>query len=114
MLTREVAETSRIARVLASDYLVDVLRQCGHSNAVIGERPEGAAHLCFRITRLYRSRIPYGLLQPSAVERLGAKPDGILRSHQLHAEGSLRDTVVFSIIASERPVVKQHLTFKLG
>ena len=31
----EVAETSRIAGVLAFDYLVDVLRQCGHSNAVI-------------------------------------------------------------------------------
>ena len=44
-----------------------------------------------------------------AIERLGAKQDGILRSHQLHADGSLRDTVVFSIIASEWPAVRQHL-----
>jgi RimJ/RimL family protein N-acetyltransferase len=49
-----------------------------------------------------------------AIERLGAKQDGILRSHQLNRDGSVRDTVVFSIVASEWPSVKQHLSFKLG
>ena len=49
-----------------------------------------------------------------AIERLGAKQDGILRSHQRYADGSLRDTVAFSIIASEWPAVKQHLQFKLS
>ncbi|MEK7436715.1 MAG: GNAT family protein [Pseudomonadota bacterium] len=49
-----------------------------------------------------------------AIERLGAKQDGILRSHQRYADGSLRDTVAFSIIAPEWPAVKQHLQFKLG
>jgi RimJ/RimL family protein N-acetyltransferase len=49
-----------------------------------------------------------------AIERLGAKQDGILRNHQLHADGSLRDTVVFSIIASEWSAVKQHLQSKLA
>jgi RimJ/RimL family protein N-acetyltransferase len=49
-----------------------------------------------------------------AIERLGAKQDGILRSHQHYADGSLRDTVVFSIIRSEWPAVKQHLQFKLA
>ena len=48
-----------------------------------------------------------------AIERLGAKQDGILRSHQRYADGSLRDTVVFSIIAQEWPAVKRHLEFKL-
>jgi len=48
-----------------------------------------------------------------AIERLGAKQDGILRSHQLYTDGSLRDTVVFSIIAGEWPPVKRHLQFKL-
>ncbi len=48
-----------------------------------------------------------------AIERLGAKQDGILRSHQHYADGSLRDTVVFSIIAPEWPAVKRHLEFKL-
>ena len=36
-----------------------------------------------------------------AIERLGAKQDGVLRSHQRYADGSLRDTVVFSIVAHE-------------
>ncbi len=49
-----------------------------------------------------------------AIERLGAKQDGILRSHQYYANGSLRDTVVFSIIAPEWPAVKHHLEFKLA
>ena len=54
--------------------------------------------------------------QPSriAILRLGAKPDGILRSHQRHADGSLRDTCVYSIIAAEWPAVKQHLQFSLA
>jgi N-acetyltransferase len=49
-----------------------------------------------------------------AIERLGAKLDGILRSHQRYSDGSLRDTCVYSIIASEWPAVKAHLTFKLA
>ncbi|MBE0621292.1 MAG: GNAT family N-acetyltransferase [Burkholderiales bacterium] len=49
-----------------------------------------------------------------AIERLGAKQDGILRSHQRYADGSLRDTVVFSVIAQEWPAVKRHLEFKLA
>jgi RimJ/RimL family protein N-acetyltransferase len=48
-----------------------------------------------------------------AIERLGAKQDGILRSHQVAPNGTLRDTVVFSIIASEWPTVKAHLTYQL-
>jgi len=48
-----------------------------------------------------------------AIERLGAKQDGILRSHQIAPNGSLRDTVVFSIIASEWPAAKAHLNFQL-
>jgi len=48
-----------------------------------------------------------------AIERLGAKQDGILRSHQLLPDGSLRDTVVFSIIRGEWPAVKRNLDFKL-
>ena len=54
--------------------------------------------------------------QPSraAIARLGARQDGILRNHQRMADGSLRDTVVFSIIASEWPTVHRHLQYKLG
>ena len=49
----------------------------------------------------------------AAIARLGAKQDGILRNHQILADGTLRDTVVFSIIASEWPAVKRHLAFHL-
>ena len=49
-----------------------------------------------------------------AIERLGAKQDGILRSHQRYTDGSLRDTVAFSIIAQEWSAVKQHLQFILA
>ncbi|MBC7414638.1 MAG: GNAT family N-acetyltransferase [Herminiimonas sp.] len=50
----------------------------------------------------------------AAIVRLGAKQDGILRNHQRLADGSLRDTVVFSIIESEWPAVRRHLQFKLA
>ena len=50
----------------------------------------------------------------TAILRLGAKQDGILRSHQRHADGSLRDTCVYSIIAAEWSAVKQHLQFQLA
>ena len=48
------------------------------------------------------------------IERLGAKQDGILRNHQIASNGTLRDTVVYSIIASEWPTVKVHLTYQLN
>ena len=50
----------------------------------------------------------------TAIARLGAKQDGVLRNHQIASDGSLRDTVCFSIIASEWPAVKSHLAFKLA
>jgi RimJ/RimL family protein N-acetyltransferase len=48
------------------------------------------------------------------IERLGAKLDGILRSHQLAPNGTLRDTCVYSIVAAEWPTVKTHLIFQLA
>ena len=50
----------------------------------------------------------------AGIERLGAKLDGILRSHQRAANGTLRDTCVYSIIAAEWPTVKAHLEFQLS
>jgi RimJ/RimL family protein N-acetyltransferase len=49
-----------------------------------------------------------------AIERLGAKLDGVLRSHQLATNGTLRDTCVYSITAAEWPTVKTHLQYLLG
>jgi RimJ/RimL family protein N-acetyltransferase len=48
-----------------------------------------------------------------AIERLGAKLDGVLRNHQIAANGTLRDTYVYSIIAGEWPVVKAQLMWQL-
>lgn len=48
-----------------------------------------------------------------AIERLGAKPDGILRAHMRMANGTIRDTAVYSITASDWPTVQAHLTFQM-
>ena len=48
-----------------------------------------------------------------AIERLGAKLDGVLRNHQRTSNGSLRDTAVYSIVASEWPTVQAHLRWQL-
>jgi RimJ/RimL family protein N-acetyltransferase len=50
----------------------------------------------------------------AAIARLGAKQDGVLRNHQLMADGARRDTVVFSIIDGEWPAVRQHLRHLLA
>ena len=50
----------------------------------------------------------------TAIERLGAKRDGVLRGHQQMADGRLRDTVVYSILDREWPGVKQNLHFLLA
>lgn len=49
-----------------------------------------------------------------AILRLGAKQDGVLRNHKRMPDGSLRDTIVFSIIDSEWKSVKRHLEYKLN
>ena len=48
-----------------------------------------------------------------AIERLGAQLDGILRAHALAADGTVRDTAVYSITAGEWPAVKSHLEWQL-
>lgn len=49
----------------------------------------------------------------AAIERLGAKLDGILRSHQVLPDGSRRDTVVYSILDIEWPAVRNNLRYRL-
>jgi RimJ/RimL family protein N-acetyltransferase len=50
----------------------------------------------------------------AAIERLGAKLDGILRQHQVARNGSLRDTCVYSILDREWPAAKSHLEYQLN
>lgn len=55
----------------------------------------------------------FNLASRTAIARLGAKQDGVLRNHRRHADGSPRDTVAFSIIDSEWPAVQRNLQYKL-
>lgn len=49
-----------------------------------------------------------------AIEALGAKKDGVLRHHALRRDGSVRDTVIYSVLAGEWPDVKRHLEPRLA
>jgi RimJ/RimL family protein N-acetyltransferase len=49
-----------------------------------------------------------------AIEALGAKKDGVIRHHRARPDGTVRDTVMYSILASEWPDVKRHLTLRLA
>jgi RimJ/RimL family protein N-acetyltransferase len=48
-----------------------------------------------------------------AIEALGAKKDGVIRHHWPRRDGSIRDTVMYSLLAAEWPDVKKHLEFRL-
>lgn len=50
----------------------------------------------------------------NAIKRLGAKHDGTIRHHALRRDGSVRDTVMFSIVAGEWPEIKAHLHDRLA
>lgn len=56
----------------------------------------------------------HNLQSRAAIAGLGAKQDGILRNHQIDRFGNLRDTVSFSIIASEWPTVRHNLVARVG
>jgi RimJ/RimL family protein N-acetyltransferase len=49
-----------------------------------------------------------------AIEALGAKKDGVLRHHHRRRDGSVRDSVMYSILASEWPPVRRHLLWRLS
>lgn len=49
-----------------------------------------------------------------AIERLGAKKDGVLRHHALRRDGTVRDTVMYSLTAGEWPEVRSHLEWQLA
>ena len=55
----------------------------------------------------------FNVTSRTAIARLGAKQDGVLRNHKRHADGTPRDTVIFSIIDAEWRGVKRHLQYRL-
>jgi len=50
----------------------------------------------------------------TAIARLGAHQDGVLRNHRRHADGTVRDTVIFSILNTEWPAVRSNLLARLA
>ena len=55
----------------------------------------------------------FNLASQRAIERLGARKDGVLRHHALRRDGSVRDTVMYSLSAGEWPEVRAHLEHQL-
>jgi RimJ/RimL family protein N-acetyltransferase len=56
----------------------------------------------------------FNFASQKAIEGIGAKKDGVLRHHQARRDGSVRDSVLYSILASEWPDVKRHLELRLA
>jgi RimJ/RimL family protein N-acetyltransferase len=56
----------------------------------------------------------YNFASQRAIERLGARKDGVLRHHALRRDGTVRDTVMYSLTAGEWPEVKAHLDHQLA
>jgi RimJ/RimL family protein N-acetyltransferase len=55
----------------------------------------------------------YNFASQHAIERLGARKDGVLRHHHARRDGTVRDTVMYSLAAGEWPEVKAHLEYQL-
>ena len=56
----------------------------------------------------------FNFVSQKAIEAIGAKKDGVLRHHQARRDGTVRDSVLYSILASEWPDVKRHLELRLA
>ena len=56
----------------------------------------------------------YNFASQAAIERLGAKKDGVLRHHALRRDGTVRDTVMYSMAAGEWPEARAHLRYQLA
>jgi RimJ/RimL family protein N-acetyltransferase len=55
----------------------------------------------------------YNFASQRAIERLGAKKDGVIRHHALRRDGTVRDTVMYSVIAGEWSEVRNHLLYQM-
>ena len=55
----------------------------------------------------------FNFASQAAIERLGAKKDGVIRGHALRRDGTIRDTVMYSLRAGEWPEVKAQLLYRL-
>jgi RimJ/RimL family protein N-acetyltransferase len=56
----------------------------------------------------------FNFASQKAIEGIGARKDGVIRHHKARPDGSVRDTVMYSILAEEWPDVRKHLTYRLA
>jgi RimJ/RimL family protein N-acetyltransferase len=56
----------------------------------------------------------FNFASQAAIERLGARKDGVIRYHHLRRDGTVRDTVMYSILRGEWPEIKSHLHYRLS
>lgn len=56
----------------------------------------------------------YNFASQKAIERLGAKKDGVIRGHALRRDGTIRDTVMYSMRSGEWPEARAQLLYLLG
>lgn len=54
----------------------------------------------------------YNFASQKAIERLGAKKDGVIRHHAVRRDGTIRDTVMYSVTAGEWPEIRAHLRYQ--
>jgi RimJ/RimL family protein N-acetyltransferase len=54
----------------------------------------------------------YNFASQKAIERLGARKDGVIRHHAVRRDGTIRDTVMYSVTAGEWPEIKAHLLYQ--
>lgn len=74
-------------------------------------------HHCFESLKLHRVQLKTdheNIRSQTAIERIGAKKEGILRNHMIRPDGTIRHTVMYSITNEEWPSVKEHLHQLMG
>ena len=74
----------------------------------------GHAFEAWRVRRVNLRTDSRNLRSRAAIERLGAKLDGILRAHMPASDGGVRDTATYSLLATEWPQAKERLAGRLA
>lgn len=88
--------------------------QRSHVNTACKRLLLGHAFEAMDMRTVYFHTSHQNLRSQAAIERLGAKKDGVLRQHRRQKDGSLRDTVCYSILDGEWPAVRGGLDAKLA
>jgi RimJ/RimL family protein N-acetyltransferase len=88
--------------------------QRSHVNTACKRLMLGHAFDTLGMRTVYLHTSHHNLRSQAAIERLGAKKDGVIRQHKRHKDGELRDTVCYSILDTEWPAVRERLDARLA